>query len=99
MAGGFVEQKKLVDFKDKYRFDMEADELRFSVREPFISNTSKADMIYGRIRARDTLEIISRMPQRGIIFSDGMETDFLKFESGMRAKITVAQRKVHLFWK
>ncbi|HQR09670.1 MAG TPA: hypothetical protein PLN21_22800 [Gemmatales bacterium] len=99
VAGGFVEQKKLVDFKDKYRFDMEANELRFSVREPFISNTSKAEMIYGRIQGRDTLEIISRMSQRGIIFSDGMEADFLKFESGMRAKITVAQRKVHLFWK
>jgi NAD kinase len=99
VAGGFVEQKKLVDFKDKYRFDMEANELRFSVREPFISNTSKAEMIYGRIQGRDTLEIISRMPQRGIIFSDGMEADFIKFESGMRAKITVAQRKVHLFWK
>jgi len=99
VAGGFVEQKKLVDFKDKYRFDMEANELRFSVREPFISNTSKAEMIYGRIQGRDTLEIISRMPQRGIICSDGMETDFIKFESGMRAKITVAQRKVHLFWK
>lgn len=99
VAGGFIEQNKLVDFKDKYRFDMEANELRFSVREPFISNMSKADMIYGRIQARDTLEIISRMPQRGIIFSDGMESDFLKFESGMRAKITVAQRKVHLFWK
>jgi NAD kinase len=99
VAGGFVEQNKLVDFKNKYRFDMEANELRFSVREPFISNTSKAEMIYGRIQGRDTLEIISRMPQRGIIFSDGMETDFIKFESGMRAKITVAQRKVHLFWK
>lgn len=99
VAGGFLEQKKLADFKDKYRFDMEADELRFSVREPFISNTSHAELIYGRIQSRDTLEIISRMPQRGIIFSDGMESDFLKFESGMRAKITVAQRKVHLFWK
>ncbi len=99
VAGNFIEKKELSDFRDKYRFDMEADELRFSVREPFISNTSQAEMIFGRIRSRDTLEIISRMPQRGIIFSDGMESDFIKFESGMCAKITVAQRKVHLFWK
>lgn len=99
VAGGFVEREQLGDLRENYRFDMEADELRFSVREPFISNTSKADLIYGRIQSRDTLEIVSRMPQRGIIFSDGMESDFLKFESGMRAKITVAQRKVNLFWK
>lgn len=99
VAGGFVDHKKLTDFRKNYRFDLEANELRFSVREPFISNTSSAELIYGRIKAGENLEIISRMPQRGIIFSDGMETDFLKFESGMRAKISIAPRKVHLFWK
>lgn len=99
VAGGFVDQKKLADFRGKYRFEVDAHELRFSVREPFISNTSSASMIFGRIQAKDSLEIISRMPQRGIIFSDGMETDFLKFESGMRATVTIAPRKVHLFWK
>lgn len=99
VAHGFVEEKKLTDFRDNYRFDVDARELRFSVREPFISNTSSAELIYGRIGAEETLEIVSRMPQRGIIFSDGMESDFLKFESGMRARITVADRRVHLFWK
>lgn len=99
VAGGFIEHKKLAGFRDKYRFAIDAHELRFSVREPFISNTSSAELIYGRIKAGENLEIISRMPQRGIIFSDGMESDFLKFESGMRATISVAPRTVNLFWK
>lgn len=99
VSSGFVGHKKLADFRQNYRFDLEADELRFSVREPFVSNTSAAELIYGRIKAGENLEIISRIPQRGIIFSDGMETDFLKFESGMRARIAIAPRKVHLLWR
>lgn len=99
VASGFIEHKKLTDFRNNYRFNIDAEELRFSVREPFISQTSSARLIFGRIMEKDTLEIISRMPQRGIIFSDGMESDFLKFESGMCARITIANRKVHLFWK
>lgn len=99
VSSGFVGHKKLADFRQNYRFDLEANELRFSVREPFVSNTSAAELIYGRIKAGEILEIISRMPQRGIIFSDGMETDFLKFESGMRARIAIAPRKVHLVWR
>lgn len=99
VANGFVEKQRAFNFKEKYRFDPEASELRFSVREPFISNTSHAELIYGRILERDSLEIISRMPQRGILFSDGMESDFIKFDSGMRASISIAKRKVHLFWK
>lgn len=98
VAGGFVEEKKLSDFRANYRFPLDARELRFSVREPFISNTSSAELIYGRIEAGESLQIISRMPQRGIIFSDGMESDFLKFESGMKATISIAPRSLNLFW-
>lgn len=99
VAGGFVNTEKLSDFRQQYRFPLDAPELRYSVREPFISNTSSAELTYGHITAGDNLQIISRMPQRGIIFSDGMESDFLKFESGMKATISIAPRSLNLFWK
>ena len=38
------------------------------------------------------------MAHNGVIFSDGMEADFLRFESGMNARITVADRRVNLLW-
>lgn len=80
-------------------FAIDSKELRFSVREPFISRTSQANLIHGIVVGKQKLEIVSRMPQKGIIFSDGMESDFLRFDSGMKATITVAPRTVQLFWK
>jgi NAD kinase len=79
-----------------YRFDWEADHLQFSVREPFISRTSRARLIHGRIEAGEELEIVSQMPQNGVIFSDGVEADYLAFNSGASARISLADRKVHL---
>lgn len=80
-------------------FAIDSKELRFSVREPFISRTSQANLIHGIVVGKQKLEIVSRMPQKGIIFSDGMESDFLRFDSGMKATITIAPRTVQLFWK
>ncbi len=80
-------------------FAIDSKELRFSVREPFISRTSQANLIHGIVLGKQKLEIVSRMPQKGIIFSDGMESDFLRFDSGMKATITIAPRTVQLFWK
>jgi hypothetical protein len=33
------------------------------------------------------------MPERGVIFSDGVEADFLEFNSGTKAEIKIAERK------
>ena len=38
----------------------------------------------------------SQMPEHGVIFSDGIEDDFLEFNSGTQAVITVADEKGHL---
>lgn len=78
------------------QFDGEAEELAFHVREPFISKTSSADIACGRIDKRAPLTVTSRMPQRGVIFSDGIEDDYLQFNSGTTAQVTVAERKLHL---
>jgi hypothetical protein len=83
-------------FREKFRFDPSAEELRFSVREPFVSHVSKADIVYGSLGAGEALEIASQMPHNGVIFSDGIESDFLSFDSGRIATIAVAKRKLHL---
>ena len=79
-----------------YRFDWSANELRFAVREPFISKTSGANIVYGVLQQGATLQITSRMPQNGVIFSDGIEEDFLEFNSGAIATISIAEKKLHL---
>jgi len=42
------------------------------------------------------LALRSMMPENGVIFSDGMEADFLNFTSGLVASISVAERVGHL---
>jgi hypothetical protein len=82
--------------REQYRFDWEADYLEFSVREPFVSRVSSAEIACGRIAAGEQLSITSQMPQNGVIFSDGIETDYLEFNSGASAQVGLAARKLHL---
>lgn len=89
-------QDAVQPLRDAYRFDYQAEELRFSVREPFISRTSSAQLVFGRLAKGESLDVVSQMPQNGVIFSDGIETDFLKFDSGTSARISVADKKVAL---
>jgi hypothetical protein len=81
---------------EKYRFDWEADYLLFSVREPFPTKVSGVNLAFARINEGSHLTVISQMPQNGVIFSDGIEADFLEFNSGRIARIGVAEKKVHL---
>jgi hypothetical protein len=77
-------------------FDWDANYLRFTVREPFPSKTSSASLVFGTVARHQPLIVISQMPEHGVIFSDGIEDDFLKFNSGTQAVITVADKKGHL---
>jgi hypothetical protein len=52
--------------------------------------------VWGDVRAGEKLEVISQMPQDGVIFSDGVETDYLAFDSGAIASISVADEKARL---
>ncbi|MBC5764958.1 sugar kinase [Ramlibacter albus] len=65
-------------------------ELVFAVREPFPTRTSSATLVYGTVAARHPLVVRSRMPESGVIFSDGMEADFLRFTAGLEATIAPA---------
>jgi hypothetical protein len=82
--------------KDRYRIPWDARVLVFSVREPFISKTSGAEIIHGRIGSDRPLEVVSRMPQNGVIFSDGVEEDRLDFNTGAIARIGLAARTLRL---
>lgn len=81
---------------DPPRIEWEAGQLAFTVREPFVSRTSSAQIIHGRIEAGELMRVTSRMPQNGVIFSDGIEEDYLPFNSGAIAEIGLAERKLYL---
>ena len=65
-------------------------DLLFAVREPFKSIKTQTEMTAGIIR-NNTITIESFMPNNGIIFSDGIEKDFLNFNSGSIATIGIAK--------
>jgi len=71
-------------------------ELLFVVREPFRSRRTQCDLVAGRVQANTPLLIESRMPAGGVIFSDGIETDFLKFNAGAIATIGPAPEQAWL---
>ncbi len=77
-------------------FPWDAQHLCFTVREPFPSRTTQAGIVFGRVTAKAPLTLISQMPENGVIFSDGIEADFLEFRSGARALIAPAERQGRL---
>ncbi len=74
----------------------DAEDLVFVVREPFVSQVSFAGIVAGTIGRGAELVIESHMPSEGVIFSDGVETDFLRFNSGAVARIGVAPEQALL---
>lgn len=74
-------------------------ELIFAVREPFKSIRTQTGIASGIIKNQNRLLIESLMPANGIIFSDGIETDFLRFNSGSIASIGLAEETATLVSK
>jgi NAD kinase len=74
----------------------ESPKLFFTVREPFPSRSSQADLVFGEISPQSPLVIRSLMPEKGVLFSDGIEADFIEFNSGAVATITLAETRGHL---
>lgn len=85
-----------INIQQPQRQSWDADYLYFSVREPFPSKSSEAALVFGKITESNKLKIISQMPDNGVIFSDGIESDYLQFNSGVEATITLAEKKGHL---
>ncbi len=74
-------------------------DLLFAVREPFKSIRTQTDIVAGVLKDKHRLTIESYMPNNGIIFSDGIESDFLRFNSGAIATIGIANETARLVMK
>ena len=70
--------------------------LVFVVREPFVSRHSKANIVAGMLEPGKELILESLMPSGGVIFSDGIESDFISFNSGSIAKVGPAKRSARV---
>lgn len=82
-----------VRFNVRTEFGWDANYLFFTVREPFPTRTTGASLVFGRVTPETPLQLESQMAENGVIFSDGIERDFLEFNSGAQAVIGIAERK------
>jgi NAD kinase len=71
-------------------FDWAARKLQFTVREPFPGRTSGTKLVFGEISDADTLYLESHMPENGVVFSDGIESDYIGFNSGTVLTVGIA---------
>lgn len=81
---------------DGGRFGWDEQRLVYAVREPWPSKTTGAELAYGVITREQPLRVVSRMAENGVIFSDGVEADYLAFTSGFTATIAIADKRATL---
>jgi len=87
----------LDDYNERdYTFSRESNYLRFVVRDPFVSKVSNADSVHGTISKTRPLKLVSHMPDGGVIFGDGVESDYISFPVGARVKLMPADEKLRL---
>lgn len=87
-AGGTACQPVRLPWEDR--------RLLYVVREPFASRHSQAALVAGMLQSGEELVLESLMPSAGVIFSDGMEADFLQFNSGAIARVRAAEQRARL---
>jgi NAD kinase len=80
----------------KKRVELKNNQLMFVVREPFASKKTQTEIQAGIVSNQNKLVIESYMPNYGVIFSDGIESDFVKFNSGSIVTIGIADEKAKL---
>ncbi|MEW5819438.1 MAG: sugar kinase [Cyanobacteriota bacterium] len=96
VAGTSKDKKNLKDRNKDIQPSWDMNYLYFSVREPFPSKTTSTSLIFGKITPDKPLILTSFMPENGVIFSDGIESDYIEFNSGSIARIGIAEKKVHI---
>jgi NAD kinase len=77
-------------------FAWEDPRLMFAVREPFVSRHSAASLVAGWIERGGEIVLESLMPSGGVIFSDGIESDYLEFNAGAIGRARAAQQRARL---
>lgn len=78
------------------RMPWEDPRLLYIVREPFLSRHSEIGIVAGMLAADEQLHLESLMPSGGAIFSDGIEADYLEFNSGAAATVAAAEQRARL---
>lgn len=78
------------------QFTWEDPRLIFAVREPFISRHSAASIVAGLIEKDQEVVLESLMPSGGVIFSDGIEADYLEFNAGAIGHVSTAPQRAML---
>jgi NAD kinase len=78
------------------QFAWEDPRLLFAVREPFVSRHSKASIVAGWIEDGQEIVIESQMATGGVVFSDGVEQDYLEFNSGAVGRVRRAGQRAIL---
>ena len=89
------ERDREVDL-NKLEIGWNSDRLWLAVREPFRSKVSQNSLVFAQVHPEEKLVLSSQMPDNGVIFSDGIESDYLTFNSGSIAHISLAERKTQM---
>ena len=87
---------KVMSLKNEGRLPWDTDHLIYAVREPFPSKITGTQMSFGVITKDKPLVLTSHMSNNGVIFSDGIESDYLQFNSGTTATIRVSNQKARI---
>ena len=86
--GGNAEQSPTMQWDER--------RLVWVVREPFQSKHSSIEHIAGSISESESLSLASLMPDTGVVFSDGIESDYMEFNSGSILRVEVAKEVARL---
>ena len=78
------------------RLNWDTEHLVYSVREPFPSIATQTSIVHGVFTDHTPLRITSQMASNGVIFSDGVEADYLEFNSGAEVTLSTAPNKAML---
>ena len=67
-----------------------------AITEPFSSKTTGTKLTFGTITRDTPLVVNSHMAESGVVFSDGIEADYLGFNAGTTVTIGLSQRQARI---
>ena len=68
----------------------------YFAREPWPSRVTGCELDFGEISNGEDISLTSQMNDGGVIFADGIEQDFLRFDWGIEAKVALSSRTLNL---
>ena len=72
------------------------EKLAWFVREPWPSVATGTELNFGFLQAPKELHVVSEMGEGGVLFADGVESDYLEFGSGQSVRIGLAPHRLML---